>query len=123
MFAATGTTYVGWRVSRRQDAEFSARRALRALGAGLGTEAVVLEGDPVECLTEASADLDLLVVGSRRYGPVRSALLGGVSGPLTERAQCPVLVVPRGVRTAPIVAEPGGAGSEPATPMPRGEGA
>jgi nucleotide-binding universal stress UspA family protein len=97
MYAATGTSYVGWRASQRRDAEFCARRALRALGAG--AEVVVLEGDPVECLTEASAAVDLLVVGSRRYGPFRSALLGGVSGPLIERAHCPLIVVPRGAET------------------------
>jgi hypothetical protein len=36
-------------------------------------------------------------VGSRRYGPLRSVLMGGVSGPLVEHAHCPVLIVPRGV--------------------------
>jgi nucleotide-binding universal stress UspA family protein len=106
MFAATGSTYVGWRVSRRQDAEWRAQRALRALTGGLRAEAVVLEGDPVERLTEASTGLDLLVVGSRRYGPLRSALLGGVSGPLIERAACPVLVLPRGVDVPAGVREP-----------------
>jgi nucleotide-binding universal stress UspA family protein len=40
----------------------------------------------------------VLVVGSRRFGPLRSALLGGVSSPLIERAACPVVIVPRGVR-------------------------
>lgn len=53
--------------------------------------------DPVERLADASRDLDVLVIGSRRFGPVRSVLLGSVSWPLIERAACPVLVVPRGV--------------------------
>ena len=60
-------------------------------------EITVVEGDPVERLVEASHDFDMLVVGSRRYGPVRSALLGGVSLPLIEHAACPVIIVPRGV--------------------------
>ncbi|HEY7077487.1 MAG TPA: universal stress protein [Solirubrobacteraceae bacterium] len=114
MFAATGSTYVGWRVSRRQDAEWRALRALRELGRGLGAEAVVLEGDPVERLSEASEGLDLLVVGSRRYGPLRSALLGGVSGPLIEQAACPVLVVPRGIQVGAGSPEPAAAAGEPA---------
>jgi nucleotide-binding universal stress UspA family protein len=59
----------------------------------------VVEGDPVERLTAASTDLDLLVVGSRRYGPIRRVLLGGVSVALVDRAHCPVLIVPRGVHT------------------------
>jgi nucleotide-binding universal stress UspA family protein len=112
MFAATGTSYVGWRVSRRQDAEFCARRALAALDGGVHAEPVVLEGDPLDQLVEASMDLDLLVVGSRRYGPVRSALLGGVSGRLVEKAHCPVLVVPRGAGVAAPAAAPAGAAGE-----------
>jgi nucleotide-binding universal stress UspA family protein len=57
----------------------------------------VAEGDPVQHLADASEGFDMLVVGSRRYGPVRSVLLGSVSSPLIERAACPVIVVPRGV--------------------------
>ena len=40
--------------------------------------------------------LDLLVIGSRGYGPVRRTLLGGVSAEVTRTSACPVLVVPRG---------------------------
>jgi nucleotide-binding universal stress UspA family protein len=36
-------------------------------------------GDPRGALLEACTQLDLLVLGSRGYGPVRHALLGGVS--------------------------------------------
>ena len=62
----------------------------------------------VACLVLAAASLafyawsglDLLVVGSRRYGPLRSTLLGGVSSSLVEHAHCPVLIVPRGVHAA-----------------------
>ena len=39
--------------------------------------------------------VDLLVTGSRSYGPVQRALLGSVSEALTEGASHPVLVVPR----------------------------
>jgi nucleotide-binding universal stress UspA family protein len=37
------------------------------------------------------------VLGSRRYGPLRTTLLGGVSSPLIEKAGCPLVIVPRGV--------------------------
>ena len=40
-------------------------------------------------------DVDLLVCGSRGYGPARRVLLGGVSSPLIRRARLPVAVVPR----------------------------
>ena len=40
--------------------------------------------------------VDLLVCGSRGYGPVRRVLLGTVSSGLLRQAAVPVLVVPRG---------------------------
>lgn len=82
----------------------SARDALdRAVAAAEDVHAtsVLREGDPVRELEAASADLDLLVTGSRGYGPVRSVLLGGVTGRLVRVAHTPVIVVPRGVE-APL---------------------
>jgi nucleotide-binding universal stress UspA family protein len=55
----------------------------------------VLEGTPHEQLVGASRELDLLVMGSRGYGPVRSVLLGATSRRVVAQAACPVLVVPR----------------------------
>jgi nucleotide-binding universal stress UspA family protein len=57
--------------------------------------AVALHGDPVHELSERSAELHLLVVGSRDYGPVGHVLLGSVSRPVLDHARCPVIVVPR----------------------------
>jgi len=54
----------------------------------------VLEGGAAEELVGASDHLDLLVMGSRNYGPLRRALLGTVSGRVAEHAHCPVVVVP-----------------------------
>ena len=51
---------------------------------------------PVAALEQFSGDVDLLVCGSRGYGPLGSVLLGGVSRRLVHRAACPVVVVPRG---------------------------
>jgi nucleotide-binding universal stress UspA family protein len=66
-----------------------------------GTE--VLDGRVTDELTRVSRELDLLICGSRGYGPVRSLLLGGVSWTLAQTAACPLLVVPRapvpGLRT------------------------
>lgn len=53
------------------------------------------EGDPAEVLAARSRELDLLVIGSRGYGPVRHALVGNVSWAVMRDAACPVLVVPR----------------------------
>ncbi len=55
-----------------------------------------LSGEPAQAIAEACRDgVDLLVVGSRHYGPVARVLLGSVSRALATHAPCPVLVVPR----------------------------
>lgn len=56
----------------------------------------LLQGDPAPALGEAGRDLDLLVLGSRGYGPFGRVLLGGVSLALVRMAPCPLLIVPRG---------------------------
>jgi nucleotide-binding universal stress UspA family protein len=77
-----------------------AREVATALAADLGASVETItvaegEGDPAEVLAARSRELDLLVVGSRGYGPVRQVLIGGVSAELMRRAACPVLIVPR----------------------------
>ena len=42
--------------------------------------------------------VDLMVVGSRGYGPRAAVLLGGVTHTLLRKAACPVVVLPRGSR-------------------------
>jgi nucleotide-binding universal stress UspA family protein len=66
------------------------------------TEAVMKDGDPAEVLAAQADELDFLVLGSRGYGPIRRALLGGVSAEVMRTAPCPVIVVPRGS----VAAEP-----------------
>jgi nucleotide-binding universal stress UspA family protein len=53
-------------------------------------------GDPVQKLLEAAEmGIDLLVLGSRGFGPVMRLLIGSVSSRVIREASCPVLVVPR----------------------------
>jgi nucleotide-binding universal stress UspA family protein len=76
----------------------STRAALDQALASLPFEAAdeLLEGDVVDALAALDEhECDLLVCGSRGYGPVRRVLLGGVSSRLVRRAACPVVVVPR----------------------------
>ncbi|MDE3070212.1 MAG: universal stress protein, partial [Acidobacteriota bacterium] len=40
-------------------------------------------------------EVDILVVGSRGYGPVRRLVLGSTSDYLERHARCPLLVLPR----------------------------
>jgi nucleotide-binding universal stress UspA family protein len=79
----------------------------RAL-AGAPHELVELDGDPGAALAAASRDLDLLIVGSRSYGPLGAVLLGAVTRQLVSAAQCPVMVVPRSRDAALAVALIGG---------------
>jgi nucleotide-binding universal stress UspA family protein len=79
----------------RDDLEGLLRTAAGGID-GAVVEWTVDEGEPAEALAARGRDLDLLVVGSRGYGPVRRALLGGVSAKLIRSAPCPVLVTPRG---------------------------
>jgi nucleotide-binding universal stress UspA family protein len=79
----------------------------RAL-AGAGADVVELEGDPLIALARASRDLDLLVAGSRSYGPLGAVLLGAVTRRLVCAAECPFMVVPRSRDAALAVALVGG---------------
>jgi nucleotide-binding universal stress UspA family protein len=73
------------------------QKIVNGLREEIWAEAVQLDGDPAERLAAHSAALDLLVMGSRGYGPMHAVLAGGVSGRVTREAHCPVIVVPRGV--------------------------
>jgi nucleotide-binding universal stress UspA family protein len=70
------------------------REQLEAI-TGRRAHAVVLTGNPAKELAHVSKDTDLLVMGSRGYGPVRATLLGGVSHYVIRHARCPVVVCPR----------------------------
>jgi nucleotide-binding universal stress UspA family protein len=95
--------YVGPALATSWDVDPSVREAfdeeLRAAAARVSSvevETRLLMGSPGPTIAEACDDgIDLLVTGSRSYGPVRSVLLGGVSRHLVDHARCPVLVVPR----------------------------
>jgi nucleotide-binding universal stress UspA family protein len=81
--------------------------ALRA-PAPLVPDAELLEGPPVETITLAAAvAVDVLVMGSRGYGPVRRAVLGSVSAGLVHASAVPVIVTPRGAARHRAGARPG----------------
>ena len=70
-----------------------------ALPENMTAEAVVIIGDPERELAAETERVDLMIAGSRGYGPHRAVVLGSVSGRLVRDASCPVLVVPRGIET------------------------
>jgi nucleotide-binding universal stress UspA family protein len=69
--------------------------AAGGLPAGVARSTDLHSGGPVTVLSDRAQELDLLVVGSRGYGPIRRVLLGSVSGELVRGVPCPLLVVPR----------------------------
>ncbi len=83
-------------------------RELQAKLAELGDDVAVQidvlvadpDGDPADHIVLIAEHLDLLVLGSRAYGPLRATLLGSVSASVTARATCPTIVVPRGVKAS-----------------------
>jgi len=56
-------------------------------------------GDPVEQLSDAAHQTDLLVVGSRGHGALKDLFLGSVSTDLLHRRVCPTVVVPANAAT------------------------
>jgi nucleotide-binding universal stress UspA family protein len=73
------------------------RRQQEAVIAALDrrVEGAVPDGNPAGVLAKESREADLLVMGSRGYGPLRSALLGSVTHYVVRRAGCPVVIHPR----------------------------
>jgi nucleotide-binding universal stress UspA family protein len=72
-----------------------------------GVEGRAVYGPAGEELAAFGDELDLLVVGSRGYGPLRRMLLGSTSSYLASHARCSLLVLPR-VAAAPQVSKNGG---------------
>lgn len=72
------------------------QEGLDSIEAALAAESIRLDGDPAtELVRECEEGVDLLVVGSRGYGPLTRVLLGSVSRKIAGDAPCPVLVVRR----------------------------
>jgi nucleotide-binding universal stress UspA family protein len=63
-------------------------------------------GGPREALTKLALSADLLIVGSRGYGPLGSVFHGSVSSYLERHAQSGLLVVPRRRNPTPAAVTP-----------------
>lgn len=85
---------------RRHEFERMLEAARETLPEGLETTTALLDGDAADRLLErAGEDVDLLVLGSRNYGPLRRVVVGSTAVKVMGQAPCPVIVIPRGSPT------------------------
>ena len=84
----------------RAHVEATLTDAIAELAHDVKADGEVMVDDPADALLSVSQNVDLLVMGSRGYGPGLAVLLGGVSRRVTMAARCPVLVMPRGSTSA-----------------------
>lgn len=85
---------------------------------------VVLEGRAASAIVEEASAFraELVVVGSRGFGALKSMVLGSVSAEIVDHAPCPVLVVRRPELDSVLLAVDGSPSSEAATTFARGCG-
>jgi nucleotide-binding universal stress UspA family protein len=79
-----------------RDARGTAAEALDQAAAEGEETGVRIGADAAKELLAAASEADLMVMGSRAYGPVRRVMAGSVARRVMRDAPCPVIVVPRG---------------------------
>lgn len=87
--------YVGPAFPDRSSIQQTLAEMRDRLGQLDGVEPHARCGDPAEELAQFSESVDLLVVGSRGYGPVGRFLYGSTTQRLARSARCPLLAVTR----------------------------
>ena len=83
----------------RAEVEDRLERAAAPIREEVHVACKIVSGQTANAIVKQSAHLDLLVLGSRGYGPLDRVLLGSISRRVMNDARCPVLVVPRGTST------------------------
>ena len=83
----------------------------RLSGTGVTPDVRLVDGPPAQGIMETAdrEGAELLVIGTRGRGSLRSAVLGSVSRELAASAPCPVVIVPPGERGAEAVSAVEGA--------------
>ena len=84
---------------RRHEFERMLQAATETVPEGLQTTTALLDGDAAQRIVDqAGEQVDLLVMGSRNYGPLRRVLVGSTAVQVMRDAPCPVIVIPRGAQ-------------------------
>ena len=86
------------REETRRQLELAAAR----IPSGILHQSRLLIGKAGRELADVSGDFDLIIAGSRAYGPLRRTLLGSTTRKLMRAAACPVLILPRGAGPDPL---------------------
>jgi nucleotide-binding universal stress UspA family protein len=95
-FNGYGVLLPQWEETIEDEVDAISERATeqaRATGANVQVEG--LRGRPAASLLDLCELVDLVVIGSRRWGAVARLMLGSTGEALMHDASCPVLVVPR----------------------------
>jgi nucleotide-binding universal stress UspA family protein len=94
--ALQGLVAVEWRDVVEEEASRLRRQATAATAVtGAEVRIEVTCRRPAEALIALSENVDLVVIGSRRWGPAARVLMGSTGEGLLQRAACPVVTVPR----------------------------
>jgi nucleotide-binding universal stress UspA family protein len=97
--AATAETQA-WSIQASYRLQDRLQEVVAGLPGDLRPQPIYLRGDPAALLVEAAEKgIDLLVIGARSRGPLRS-LPGSVCSRVMREAPCPVVVVPGGPSAA-----------------------
>ena len=92
----------------RTEAERIVATARARIPEGIVTHTLVVEGHPADAILDAiqAREPDLVMMGSRGRGSVRSTLLGSVSQSVLHHSPAPVLIMRHtAVRAEPILAQ------------------
>jgi nucleotide-binding universal stress UspA family protein len=97
------TLPLGWgfgelEATQRDDLTLRIGDAIQDVAAPIDISGEVVDGYADDELARLSQEVDLLICGSRGQGRIGIVTLGDASTGLTRKAECPVLVVPRGAR-------------------------
>ena len=101
------TTWTVLTAGELEDAERREKRRLLEIGLAripdrLPSDGRLLVGPAGTVIAEASSEFDLLVMGSRGYGPLRRTIFGSTTRAVASAASCPLLVLPRAAGSDPL---------------------
>lgn len=118
IYGKGGGSSQGWsdlRDAIREGVQDRLDAALGSVPDDVEVEGALLEGAPAAKLAEVAAEEgDLIVIGSRGYGPLRRVLLGAVGTELLRSVSRPVIVFPRNAHASQVETQQPHAGASQA---------